>query len=208
MKQLPKSIELRLLQLLANEEIFKNSIKPYKEALMKAGYKHQMRYQQNIRQNTSTTKNRKRNLMWFNPPYSANVVTKVGKHFLSSLYKDFSPHDKFYKIFNRSTVKISYSCMPNTKTMINSHNHKITNPKAFTKQRTCNCLYNAKCPLSQKCLINNIIYKEVSTSTNPCYKGKIYFGTAQTTFRLRYSNHQRMIKFLKYKTDTELSNET
>ena len=49
-KQLPKSIELRLSQLLANEEIFKNSVTPYNEALTKAGYKHQMRYQQNIRQ--------------------------------------------------------------------------------------------------------------------------------------------------------------
>ena len=36
-KQLPKSIELRLSQLSANDEILKNSIKPYKEALKKAG---------------------------------------------------------------------------------------------------------------------------------------------------------------------------
>ena len=25
----------------------------------------------------------KRNIIWFNPPYSVNVVTKVGKQFLS-----------------------------------------------------------------------------------------------------------------------------
>ena len=80
MKQLPKSIELELLQLSANEEIFNNSIKPYNEALIKAGYKYEMRHQQNIRQNTTITKNRERNIIWFNPPYSANVVTKVGKH--------------------------------------------------------------------------------------------------------------------------------
>ena len=41
MKQLPKSIELRLSQLSANKEIFKNSVTPYNEALTKAGYKHQ-----------------------------------------------------------------------------------------------------------------------------------------------------------------------
>ena len=35
------------------------------------------RYQQYIRQNTITNKNRKRNIIWFNPPYSANVVTKL-----------------------------------------------------------------------------------------------------------------------------------
>ena len=81
-KQLRKSIELRLSQLSANEEIFKNSARPYNEALTKAGYKHQMRYQQNIRKNTNTNKNQKKSIIWLNPPYSANVVTKVGKQFL------------------------------------------------------------------------------------------------------------------------------
>ena len=47
-KQLPKSMELTLSQLLANEEIFKNSVTPCNEALMKAGHKHQMSYQQEI----------------------------------------------------------------------------------------------------------------------------------------------------------------
>ena len=37
-KQLPKSIELRSSQLSSNEDIFKNSIKPYKEVLTKVGY--------------------------------------------------------------------------------------------------------------------------------------------------------------------------
>ena len=62
--QLPKSTKIRLSQLSANEEIFKNSIKPYKEALTKADYKHEMRYQQkNISQNSTTTKNWKRNII-------------------------------------------------------------------------------------------------------------------------------------------------
>ena len=122
-----------------------------------------MRYQQNIRQNTTTTKNRKRNIKWFNPLYSANVVTKVEKHFLSLLYKPFPSHYKFHKISNRNTVKISYSGMPNMKTIINSHNQKITNPKTITKERTDNCVDKAKFPLSQK----NIIYKALLTLTNP-----------------------------------------
>ena len=41
-KQAPKSIALRLSQLLTNEETIKNSIKPYKVALTKAGYRHDM----------------------------------------------------------------------------------------------------------------------------------------------------------------------
>ena len=92
------------------------------------------------------------------------------------------------------------------KTIINSHNHEVTNPKTITKDRNCNCVDKAKCPLSQKCLVNNIIYK-TSTSTNPHYKDKIYFGTGETMFKMRYSNHQRSFTFWKYKTDTELSKE-
>ena len=55
---------------------------------------------------------------------SPNVVTKVGKHFLSLLDKHFSPHN--YKIFNRNSGKISSSCKPNMKIFINSHNQEIT----------------------------------------------------------------------------------
>ena len=93
------------------------------------------------------------------------------------------------------------------KTIINSHNLKIRKPETITKDRTCNGLDKAKCLLIQNCLVNNIIYKAVSTSTNPHYKEKIYFGTVGTTFKQGYSNHQRSFKYVKYKTDTELSSE-
>ena len=66
---------------------------------MKAGYQHEIQYQPNIRQNTTTTKNSKKNKLWFNPPYSAIIVTKVTKYFLSLLDKHFSPQSNFYKIF-------------------------------------------------------------------------------------------------------------
>ena len=76
------------------------------------------------------------------------------------------------------------------KTIINSHDHKITDPKIITKDRTCNWVDRAKYPLSQNYLDNNIIYKAVLMSTNPHYKEKIYFGIAETTFRL----HTQTIK--------------
>ena len=127
-----------------------------------------------------------------------DIVSKVGEHFLPLLDKHFPPHYKFHRMFNRNTVM---------KTIINSHNHKITNPKTITKERTGRGVDKAKCLLSQNCLINNIIYKAALTSTNPCYKEKICFSTAETIFKLRYSNYQSPFKFSKYKTDTELSTE-
>ena len=70
-------------------------------------------------------KNRKRNIIWFNPPYSKNVVTKVGHYFLKLLDKHFPRHHKLHKIFNRNTVKVSYSCTKNIKSIINCHNKKV-----------------------------------------------------------------------------------
>ena len=134
-------------------------------------------------------------MQWFTLPYSANAATKDGKHFPSFLDKHFSTQNKFLKL-----------CMPNLKTIMNSHNYKYTNPKTITNEWTCNCIGKAKCLLTQNCLINNIICKAVLTSTNQRYKEKIYFGTADTKLMLQYSKHQIPFKFLKFKTGNELSN--
>ena len=95
-----------------------------------------MQYQKNIRQNVAATKNEKRDMIWCNPPYSANIVTNFGKPFHSLLDKYSPPHNKFHKIFNRNTLKISYSCIPSMKTTINSHSHEVTNPKALLKRES------------------------------------------------------------------------
>ena len=107
-----------------------------------------MRFQKSITQNTTTNKNRKRNIIRFNPPYSANVVTKVWKHFLSLLDKHFPSQKKFHRIFNRSIVHISYSCLPNMKTILI---HTITKlqilrPSLKTDPATASIKQNARLP--------------------------------------------------------------
>ena len=63
--------------------------------------------------------------MWYNPPYCSSVNINLGKEFLKLVDKHF-PDSHFYnKIFNRKTVKISYSCMSNVKTLIQSHNKTV-----------------------------------------------------------------------------------
>ena len=68
-------------------------------------------------------------MIWFNPPYSKNGKTNIGKIFLNLIRKHVSPHHKFHKLFNKIAVKISYSCTQSIKTIINSHNTKILFPK-------------------------------------------------------------------------------
>ena len=111
-------------------------------------------------------KQRKRSVIWFNPPYSKNVETNIRKIFQNLVKKHFPPHHKFHKLFNKSIVKISDRCTRNIKTIINSHNAKILFPKNSTEQRTCNCLNKDNCPLEQKCLTTNIVYKAKVTSSN------------------------------------------
>ena len=52
----------------------------------------------------------KRQIVWFNCPYSAILKTNVGKIFMRLVDKHFSRHHKYYKLFNRNNIRLSYSC--------------------------------------------------------------------------------------------------
>ena len=121
--------------------------------------------------------------------------------------KHFPRHHKFYKLFNKNNVKVSYSCMPNMKSIINMHNKKIINPPIKNQERACNCINKLDCPLQQKCLITNTIYKACITSSEENYENKIYYGTSETIFKKQYANHKKSFNHQQYKNDTELSNE-
>ena len=59
------------------------------------------------------------------PPFSKNVSTNIGHRFLALVDKHFPKDHKLRKIFNRNTIKISYSCMNNTKQVIYNYNKRI-----------------------------------------------------------------------------------
>ena len=203
-KQIPLSIESRLSTLSSNEDIFNESVHIYEDALKKSGYNHKLTYTKNT---NNTRKNRNRNVIWFNPPYSANVTTNIGKSFLYLIDKHFPAHHKFRKLFNRNNIKISYSCMKNVGSIISSHNKNILNTAQTTEQKQCNCINNKLCPLNNKCLSKNIIYQAKISSSSINSKEKIYIGVSETKFKLRYANHKKSFTSLKYKNDTELSKE-
>ena len=102
---------------------------------------------------------KKKKQIWFNPPYSMNLSTNVGRYFLNLVNKHFLPHHKFSKIFNRNNTKVSYNCMTNMNSRINIHNKAVTNPQPSTQARTCNCINKTNWPLNNKCLSNNVLYK-------------------------------------------------
>ena len=67
---------------------------------------------------TQSKTTRKRNIIWFSPPYSKNIKTNVAQKFLRLIGKYFPKSSKLHKIFNRNSNKVSYSCMPNVKSNI------------------------------------------------------------------------------------------
>ena len=61
--------------------------------------------------NENQKRKRKHNIIWFNSQYSKDVKTIIGKTFLQILTKQFPKDHQLHKIFNKSTVKISYNCI-------------------------------------------------------------------------------------------------
>ena len=85
---------------------------------------------------------------------------KIGKLFLNLLEKHFPPHNKLLKLFNRTTVKISYSCMPNMNSYTYMHNHKVLNDKPNeTRINDCNCRNKYTYLLPKSCQTKCIVYQ-------------------------------------------------
>ena len=106
-KQLPRSIEKRLSQLSSSKDIFYETAPYFEQRLASCGYNKKLTYQQqgeNIENIKNIRKNRKRNIIWFNPPYSKSLKTNIGKYFFRLLNKHFPPGHKLYKIFNKNTL--------------------------------------------------------------------------------------------------------
>ena len=130
-----------------------------------------------------------------------NVKSNIAKEFLSLVDKHFPTHNRFHKIFNRSTLKVSYSCMPNISNIISSHNASVLN-KQVPPTRLCNCNDKPNCPLDGKCLEDAIIYNACVTTEN---SEKHYIGLTEPDFKHRYANHLKSIRWEIYKKESELS---
>ena len=132
-----------------------------------------------------------------------NVKTNIGKQFFKILKKHFPKSSAFYKIFNKNTVKLSYSCMRNVASIISSKNKTLLKPDN-SNTYSCNCKDKSTCPLPNQCLTPNIVYKaEVENDINN--EVKTYIGLTETPFKTRYANHKQSFRHKKHQNSTELS---
>ena len=165
-KQIPESITRRLSDNSSHETIFNSAKGEYEATLKNSGFSPALMFTP-LR---TRKKNRKRNIIWFNPTYNKNVKTNIGKIFIKLIDKHFPKSNKLYKIFSRNTLKISYSCTENMAQIIKKHNKKITSTIDKSITPACNCRIKTKCPLNGNCLQLRVIYQATAKSKDNLVK--------------------------------------
>ena len=198
-KDLNKRLNKRLSDLSCNKEEFDKAEPLHQKSLHESGYKTSMSYAQTEVKNS---RNRSRNIIWFNPPFTQNVKTNIGKMFLKLVKKHFPKHHRLHKIFNPNTVKLSYSCMSNMSNFIKQRNSNILSSPTKTEERSCNCRNKDNCPLDGSCLKTCIVYRADVIKHNGTH---IYYGASDGEFQFRYSNHMKSFRNRGYEHETELS---
>ena len=196
-------IAKRISDLSSNEVIFNDNIDVYRKALEESGFNTEELKYVKPSDNPSTVRQRKRNITWFNPPYSDNVQTNIGRIFFKALKKHFPKEHVLHKVFNKNTVKLSYSCVKNVSAIISSHNKKILKNDKNEEQK-CNCRNKNDCPLGNNCLVRNTVY-EATVTNDKNDVVKQYIGGAETTFKERFRNHKKDFNNEQYRKSSALS---
>ena len=148
-KQLPISISNRLSNNSSNKQIFEMSKGEYEKALRESAYKN-VSLIYSDKKDVTQKRNHSLNIIWFDPPFNKNVSTNVAKRFLNLIDQHFPKSNKLHAIFNRNTVKVSYSYIQNMSSMTKSHNKKVIN-KDVKELKSCNCRVKSECPLNGQC---------------------------------------------------------
>ncbi len=195
-KQMPKTVEQRLTANPSDKEVFDRAKPDYETALMESGYDGMLKYDQGDKSRGKTKTKRKsqrsRKITWYNPPFSMDVRTNIGKRFLGMIDKHFNVV-KLSKIINRNTVKISYCCLPNVSHIIKSHNKSLLDSNTDNirgedaSNKQCNCRTGTECPLDGKCLSRSLVYEATLHDRNG--NKFTYIGLTEGTFKSRYNRH-------------------
>lgn len=207
LKNIPLATNRRISSISSNEAIFNAAAPAYQEALKASGYNHKLKFEPIIENTHKKKRNRKRQETFFNPPFSQNVATNIGKKFFNALDSSFPPGHPLHKLLNRNTVKLSYRTMPNMGQNIARHNAKILSENEPDKTTTgCNCQKSRTCPMPGKCLSEGVIYgatvKETISGKTETYTGlsepsfKSRFNGHTSTFRHEDSNHTTLSKHI------------
>ena len=127
--------------------------------------------------------------------------------------KHFKQYNILHKIFNRKTLKISYSCTKNISQIINSHNNelinkfhnRVNNNNINGKKIECNCKSRSDCPMNGLCNLDYVVYQAIINPKEDISDKKYYIGVSSTNFKIRYGNHKFSFSHEHKKDQTALS---
>ena len=189
-----------------------------------AGYKFKLKFEkQNLEEmnKQKSKKTRKRRIHWFNPPFDMNVSTKIGKRFFQILDETIPSGHPLHKTFNRHTVKLSYSTMPNMLKKVSVHNSRVTaqaladsgivtsasdDDENANVPEHCNC--NGRmgpCPLDGDCRKERSCIYCCRVTRQDTQESETYTGLAGGTFKSRFYGHNGSMNNRRQK-QTTLSN--
>ena len=208
-RNIPDMIAHRISGNSSSREIFDCAKPYYEDALRRSGYSNSSLEYEAKKTSTGIKKKnkrqRKRKILWFNPPYSVTVETNVGRKFLNLLDRHFPSGHPFHKFLNRNSVKVSYSCMSNMEQLIKSRNKQLLQHSEVShdsKPRECNCRVKDACPLKGKCLTESLVYKATLIAGDEQF---CYVGMTEGPFKHRYNGHASSFRLERYRSATKLS---
>ena len=108
----------------------------------------------------------------------------------------------FSKIFNKNTVKRSFSSARNMAAFITFYNQIVLN--SSIENFGCNCRNKQNCTLDNKYLTLNVVYEAIVTNDKDNHE-KIYFGLYKTPLKERCNNHTKSFRNEASNKETELS---
>ena len=204
-KNIPLGINRRLVDISSNEQVFNEAAGYYQAELDKCGYNHQLVWLENT--GGKAKRKRRREVVWFNPPFSMNVQTRVGRDFLNLIDKHFPKGSPLSKFINRNTIKVSYRCAPNMGRHLARHNAKILRNNSETNRAQvakCNCQKSRKgeCPLPGECNQMGVIYQAQVDIHDK--QQEFYVGLAKD-FKQRWRKHRDSLKYEDFDSHTRLS---
>ena len=211
-KNIPSSISRRLTDISSDSAAFEDARQLYDNALRESGFSEQVEFLESRKTNSKNVrrKNRSRNITWFNPPFSQNVATNIGRKFRSLVSKHFPKNSRLHQIFNENTLKVSYSCMPNMAAVIRQHNKatiNVSKPPTLpgchaTDPKRCNCRTKGNCPMDGNCQVRSVVYR-ATVETADCRRD--YTGLTALTFKERFNGHQYSMRHRSHRNSTALS---
>ena len=113
------------------------------------------------RPDNKTKRKRRRDILYYNPPYSKLLVTNLSYEVRKIVIRCFPKDNRLSKVINKNTIKTSFCTTANLAAKIKQHNDKIIRKQKQMldkNKKTCSCGKNDICPLEGKCLTSSVVY--------------------------------------------------